>query len=214
MPANKDPKSYVRAVPLPIPSCKGYKLLARDTINFNPEFPTRTEVRKSNYDRRQDQMSAMGFRSANHKPYIGIGDPFYLDEKKMILHALGQWTEELASTSSSSDETDDDNDDTSGAPKPAFTAAKFVLRRSRKDLNTLNKAVVHGRNMIRNVSLGHGLFDLIHKEKQSKKQASELAIKKRREMLRNEFQPPKNESDEDSEDDIGEDVDLTKLVSS
>jgi len=24
---------------------------------------------------------------------MGIGDPFYLDEKKMIMHALGQWTE-------------------------------------------------------------------------------------------------------------------------
>lgn len=38
-------------------------------------------------------MSNMGFRSASHKPYVGIGDPFYLDERKMILHALGQWTE-------------------------------------------------------------------------------------------------------------------------
>ena len=26
-----------------------------------------------------------------------------------------------------------------------FAVAKFVLRRSRKDLNTINKAVVHGR---------------------------------------------------------------------
>ena len=93
MPASKDPKSYVRPVPLPIPSCKGVKLLARDKLNFNLESPSREEVFVSNYFRRQNQLSNMGFRSANHKPYIGIGDPFYLDEKKMILHALGQWTE-------------------------------------------------------------------------------------------------------------------------
>jgi len=93
MPAGKDPKSYVRPVPLPIPACTGIKLLARDTFNFNPEFPSREDVRKNNYNRRLNQMSAMGFRSANHKPYMGIGDPFYLDEKKMIMHALGQWTE-------------------------------------------------------------------------------------------------------------------------
>lgn len=93
MPASKDPKSYVKPLPLPIPACSGMKLLARDSINFNPEIPSREDVRKNNYNRRLNQMSTMGFRSASHKPYIGIGDPFYLDEKKMILHALGQWTE-------------------------------------------------------------------------------------------------------------------------
>ena len=68
-------------------------MLARDTLNFNPELPSREDVRKNNYNRRQTQMSLMGFQSLNHKPYVGIGDPFYLDEKKMILHALGQWNE-------------------------------------------------------------------------------------------------------------------------
>ncbi|XP_060590036.1 coiled-coil domain-containing protein 60-like isoform X8 [Ruditapes philippinarum] len=212
MPASKDPKSYVRPVPLPVPSCKGVKLLARDKLNFNLESPSREEVFISNYFRRQNQLSNMGFRSASHKPYMGIGDPFYLDEKKMILHALGQWTEEHASSSSSSDESDEEEEKKDTAPKPAFTAAKFVLRRSRKDLNTLNKAVVHGRNMIRNVSLGHGLFDLIDKEKQHKKEASEEAIRKRREQLRNEFQPPKTESDDDTDDDMNSDVDLANYM--
>ena len=38
-------------------------------------------------------MATMGFQSLSHKPYVGIGDPFYLDHKKLILHALGQWDE-------------------------------------------------------------------------------------------------------------------------
>ena len=36
-------------------------------------------------------MREQGFNAANYKPYQGIGDPFYLDKKKLILNALGQW---------------------------------------------------------------------------------------------------------------------------
>ena len=38
-------------------------------------------------------MNEEGFHSPSHKPYQGIGDPFYLDQKALILHALGQWDE-------------------------------------------------------------------------------------------------------------------------
>lgn len=92
------------------------------------------------------------------------------------------------------------------------SAASFVLRRSKKDMNTLQREVVHGRywglnfsklsfqsgididlklfayycnisiivflsifrNMVRNVKLGHGLFDLIKTE-----QAAKVSIFKR-----------------------------------
>ena len=36
------------------------------------------------------QMAEQGFRSINYKPYLGLGDPFYLDQRRLILHALGQ----------------------------------------------------------------------------------------------------------------------------
>lgn len=87
------------------------------------------------------------------------------------------------------------------------SAASFVLRRSKKDMNTLQREVIHGRywriflklsfqsgiyidmklfsnyyifikllffflsifrNMVRNVKLGHGLFDLIKTEQAAK----------------------------------------------
>ena len=48
---------------------------------------------RNNYNRRRNQMATMGFQSLSYKPYVGIGDPFYLDHKKLILHALGQWDE-------------------------------------------------------------------------------------------------------------------------
>ena len=89
----KDPRSYVSVAPLPIGSQKGLKIQARSIEVYNPAEPSRDHVRKENFIRRSNQISSMGFRSANHRPYHGIGDPFYLEEKKLILHALGQWDE-------------------------------------------------------------------------------------------------------------------------
>lgn len=40
--------------------------------------------------------------------------------------------------------------------------------------------------------------------------ASELALKKRQEQLRNEFQPPKTESDDETDEDLEHDVDLSR----
>ena len=44
------------------------------------------------------------------------------------------------------------------------------------------------------------------------KAASELALKKKRELQRNEFQPPKTESEDETDDELENDVDLTKYV--
>ena len=42
------------------------------------------------------------------------------------------------------------------------------------------------------------------------KVASELELKKRRELQRNEFQPPKTESEDETDDELEDEVDLTK----
>ena len=97
-PVHRDPRvghdydySFVESVPLPIASQKGLKIQARSEVVYNPAFPSRNEVRRENYSRRRQQVMQQGFSSVNFKPYKGIGDPFYLDQKKLILHALGQW---------------------------------------------------------------------------------------------------------------------------
>ena len=46
-----------------------------------------------NFQRRSAQFSSQGYQSVKHKAYCGIGDPFYLDEKKLMLHSLGQLNE-------------------------------------------------------------------------------------------------------------------------
>lgn len=203
MPA-RDPRSYISVTPLPIGPQKGLKIQARSIDVYNPTDPSRDEVRKLNFARRSAQLSGQGFQSANHKPYHGIGDPFYLDEKKLILHALGQWdaTQDWDMTSSSEDE--DSFAETSNAQRGNMTAAKFVLRRTRKDLNTLGKEVVKGRQMIRNVRLGYGLFDLIRQERMAKRTAAFLEKQRKQEALRSTWQPPKgdSESEEESDDDI------------
>lgn len=149
-------------------------------------------------------MSEQGFNALNYKPYKGIGDPFYLDEKKLILHSLGQWDENQEWETSSSSEDDEENTSSAAAPKASMTAAKFVLRRTRKDLNTLNKEVVKGRSMIRNVRLGHGLFDLIRQERLAKKVAAAAEKKKNLEQQRNQWQAARDSSSDES--DTGHDV--------
>ena len=39
---------------------------------------------------RLHQIGEQGYRSVNHKPYQLLGEPLYLEEKKLILHSLGQ----------------------------------------------------------------------------------------------------------------------------
>ncbi|XP_070209322.1 coiled-coil domain-containing protein 60-like [Littorina saxatilis] len=206
---SRDPRSYISLTPLPIDTQKGLKIQARSIQVYNPTEPSRDRVRKQNYVRRSAQMSGQGFRSANHKPYHGIGDPFYLDEKKLILQALGQWDETQEWDTSSSSEDEDSTADTKTARRGKSTAAKFVLRRAKKGLNTLSKEVVKGRQMIRNVSLGHGLFDLIRQERMAKKTAAMLEKQKKLELARNMWQPPKrdSETEEESDDDIIQDDD-------
>ena len=48
---------------------------------------------KKNYSRRSHQLNNCGYHAAINKAYEGMGDPFYLEEKKVILHGLGQWGE-------------------------------------------------------------------------------------------------------------------------
>lgn len=89
MPDSDNPRSYVRPVPLPIPSHQGLKITARNAKIYTCEVPTRREVARENYERRTHQMSKCGYRSVIYKPYQPVGE-VYLDDKKLILSALGQ----------------------------------------------------------------------------------------------------------------------------
>lgn len=87
-----DTRTFLKPVPLPFPSHKGVKIQARSFHVYNATIPLRDDVRKENYTRRRDQIASMGFRTPMNVPYKVIGDPLYLDHKKIILHGLGQFS--------------------------------------------------------------------------------------------------------------------------
>ncbi|XP_059154779.1 coiled-coil domain-containing protein 60-like [Physella acuta] len=218
---SRDPKSYVKSVPLPIPSQKGLKLQARCDSFLNPYTPTREEVWKCNYDRRKQQLSEQGFYAHIHQPYKAVGDPVYLDNRVMVLSTLGQWDENEQSRAVVAVEPTTEPEPPSlmafqDAAQVTVNVAKFILKRTKKDLNTLNKEVVKGRAMIRNVQLGHGLFHMIKQERYSKKAAKEAELKRKLERSRTEWQPPRvtSSSDEDTEpeDDLERDSDLENYI--
>ena len=86
-----DPRSgWIRQEPLPFPSHRGVTIQARNFDVYNATVPMRDEISKENYKRRLAQMTSMGFRTPVNVPYNVIGDPLYLDHKKIVLYGLGQ----------------------------------------------------------------------------------------------------------------------------
>ncbi|XP_077869355.1 coiled-coil domain-containing protein 60-like [Saccoglossus kowalevskii] len=219
-PKNQEPRKYIQPIPLPIPSHQGLLIQARSDSVYNCTHPTRNQVFRDNYARRQRQMREQGYNAISYKPYRCVGEPFYLDEKKIILHALGQLEneEDLEDTTSSSDEEKDkvkenkvqlstSHDDS--APK------KFVLRRkSTQNKKTLSKELTEGRRMITSVKLGHGLFNIISAQDNARRNAKQIERAKIKERARREWQPAHvpSSSDDETDDELAEEVDLSVFM--
>ena len=90
-----DPRSFIKPIPIQLPSHKGVKIQARSLNVYNATIPVRDDVRKDNYVRRRDQMSSMGFKTPINVPYKVIGEPLLLDYKSAVLHGLGQYQTDL-----------------------------------------------------------------------------------------------------------------------
>jgi hypothetical protein len=75
---------------LPFPSHKDVKIQARSFNLYNATLPNREEIRRDNYNRRKEQISSMGLKTPFNEPYKIIGDPLYLDHKRIILYGLGR----------------------------------------------------------------------------------------------------------------------------
>lgn len=81
----------IQPKPVPVPYSKTAKISARSLAAYKTQVPSPHEFREEKYRRRQSQLTSQGYFAAPNVPYKGLGDPFYLDEQRMILHALGQW---------------------------------------------------------------------------------------------------------------------------
>lgn len=89
--ANRNNPWRIQPKPVPVPYDKTAKIAARSLASYKTQVPSPHDAREEKYRRRQSQLTSQGYFAAQNVPYKGLGDPFYLDEQRMILHALGQW---------------------------------------------------------------------------------------------------------------------------
>ncbi|XP_029634102.1 coiled-coil domain-containing protein 60-like [Octopus sinensis] len=221
--ASGDPRNYVKCIPIPTANHKGVKIQARSSTIYNATIPTRDEIRKANYTRRQQQLSSQGFYCPVHLPYKEIGEPIYLDEETLILHAVGQLQEDV--NKKNTNQTDNEKKDNKQQlqyerpPSRSYAVTKMINLRSKKQLNTLNKAISNGRVLVRNVSLGRDLFVMIKETEHKKKKAVEDEERKRKEKVRLQWRNPMSDSSDESgiesdneSNDSQNDLDGTKSI--
>ncbi|MEE6503794.1 hypothetical protein FKM82_004958 [Ascaphus truei] len=213
----RDPRSYVVIKPLPIPSQKGLKIQARSPIHYNCWEPSREQVFRANYQRRQEQLSQQGYNSLTCKPYQDLGQPLYFEAKKLILHSLGQDERETKSKETIAEEEipEETRTDTSSKTSQAKPRAPFgtsvYLRHREKDTKSFNKELHHTRQLIANVRQGRGYFYLLHKEEEAKKLDRLKREHLQHEKRKTDPQPPRGSTEEISEEEMSKWADKTRL---
>ncbi|KAM5194635.1 coiled-coil domain-containing protein 60 [Mantella aurantiaca] len=203
MPGNADPRSYVVIQPLPIPSQKGLKIQARSATHYNCWVPCRGDIFRDNYYRRQRQLSQQGYNSPNYKPYEELGQPLFLEVKKLIVHSLGQ--EELdkkkEDTVNENDTPKENSSENFSKPPlskmPLSPGPSVYLKHRKKNTNGFNNGLNHTRRLISSVKQGRRYFHILQKEEGAKK--IEVQENQRQLQERNKTEPrPFRDSDSDS----------------
>ncbi|XP_075034644.1 coiled-coil domain-containing protein 60 [Mixophyes fleayi] len=204
-PGHCDPRSFVVIKPLPIPSQKGLKIQSRSPSHYNCWVSSREEVFRSNFARRQKQLSQQGYNSPNHKPYEDLGHPLFLEAKRLIIHSLGQdeqdsKPEETVIEKKAPEESKSDTSSKPPLPKPPAPCGSSVyLRHRKKDTRNFNQELNHTRKLISSVKQGRGYFHILHQEEEAKKvRAQETLLQEKR---RAEPQPFRDSSEDSSGDD-------------
>ncbi|XP_041755862.1 coiled-coil domain-containing protein 60-like [Coregonus clupeaformis] len=193
-----DPRHFVIIKPLPIPKPSGEKLQARSSTVWSACQPTREQVFWDNYHRRQRQLSRQGYRAAPWRPYEEVGQPLYLETKRLILESLGQPVEEA----SKADPLPEEDVPISTTPSDSPGANKSLPFRypqagKREDAVSLRKHLGHTSRLVSAVRQGRGYFHLLQKEEQEQEEAQQREQKRREEWQRVQPRPPCSESDSD-----------------
>ncbi|XP_028680376.2 coiled-coil domain-containing protein 60-like [Erpetoichthys calabaricus] len=205
MPLSKsaDPRTFVLLKPLPIGSPKGQKLQARSTSVYSALEPSREQVFKDNYQRRQDQLSRQGYWAPNWRPYQGLGDPLHLEPRQLILRSLGQddqvrnedpslQREPLAQESAAATSQ-------RSVKNESLSAHLSYLKSSEDERQTLRKHLSSTRKMMSAVKQGRGYLQLLQNEEHRMASAQILKMQQLAEEKRNEMRPPSRLSDDDSD---------------
>ncbi|GAB1603692.1 coiled-coil domain-containing protein 60-like isoform X1, partial [Argonauta hians] len=181
--ASIDARNFVKCAPVPTVDHKGIKIQARNSTIYNASIPSREEIRRANYMRRQQQLSNEGFYCPPHVPYKEIGAPVYLDEESLGVNKKNTIQYDNEKTNSKSQ---------LHFERPAshsYVVAKMNNLRNKKQLNTLNKTIAKSRALIRSVSLGRDLFAMMEENEIKRTKALEEEKKQRASKL--EWKDPK-----------------------
>ncbi|XP_067911686.1 coiled-coil domain-containing protein 60-like isoform X2 [Heterodontus francisci] len=204
-----EPRSFVMIKPLPFPPSKGLKVKARSLTVYSPCEPSRQQVFRENYCRRQNQLSQQGYRSVSWKPYQAVGQPLHLEPRQLILHSLGQLDQTVIDETNSTAEEKPEEAKCSSFPNVSkenkmFTAKLLHLKYKEKDLKTIRKDLSHTRQLVNTAKRGQGFFKRLRREEQEKQNVLLMEQNKLMEKRRKEWQPPKFSSDEESEEERDE----------
>ncbi|XP_067861786.1 coiled-coil domain-containing protein 60-like [Heptranchias perlo] len=204
-----DPRSFVMITPLPFPPSKGLKVKARSLTVYSPCEPSREQVFRENYRRRQKQLSQQGYRSVCWKPYQEIGQPLHLEPRKLTLHSLGQLDQAVIDETTSPTEEKPEEAKCLSSPNTSkeskmLTAKLLHLKYNDKDLKTISKDLSHTRQLVNTAKQGQGFFKRLRREEKEKQSVLLMEQKRLMEKRRIAWQPPKSSSDEESEEERDE----------
>ncbi|XP_028413060.1 coiled-coil domain-containing protein 60-like [Dendronephthya gigantea] len=192
----EDPRNYVASKPVSEISHKGLRVSARSSLVYTCSVPERREVAKQNYVRRNHQMQKCGYNSVSYKPYKTLGK-VYLEDKNLILVALGQKDDKINASSENIDlrviqepklENNEhksktktvENEEKADWKLTSESQVQFLSFKSTEKLENIQSQLSKGRKMINAVRLGFNLFRLIKEEKQRK--ADEAEVERQRKL--------------------------------
>ncbi|XP_005993352.1 coiled-coil domain-containing protein 60 isoform X2 [Latimeria chalumnae] len=198
-----DPRSFIVIKPLPIPPQKGLKIRARSSTVYSPCEPSRQQVFRENYLRREKQISEQGHSAAIWRPYQELGGPLYLEPRTLLLHSLGQ-LEQAQDSKTDLEAQDPQNEVQSvtsnkGSQRSRTLPVKLLqLKYREKELKNLGTNLSHTRRLVSAVKQGRGYFQLLRKEEDSRRKEQLRAQREEAEKRRTECQPSQRSSDEEN----------------
>ncbi|KAM6964857.1 coiled-coil domain-containing protein 60-like [Aplochiton taeniatus] len=200
-----DPRQFVIIKPLPSPKLSNNKLRARSSTVYSAFEPTRDHVFWDNYRRRQRQLTRQGYRAAPWRPYEEVGEPLYLEPKRLILESLGQPEEE---TPTIDEPAPVEDVPTNIDPPHSTTGSKRLplrcpLAGKREDSISLRKHLGQTRRLVSAVKQGRGYFQLLEKEKQEEEEAQQRERRRREEEERAQPRHPRYSSESSDSDSDG-----------
>eukprot|EP00794_Sanderia_malayensis_P012334 gene12334-13608_t len=207
-----DPRDFVSLKQIPIPSHVGLKITARcSTPVYTCQNPSRKDVARENYERRKYQVTQCGYKSVNYKPYKPVGEVF-LDDKELILKALGQIDVDDDEQSRGDDDSANESSTRLEGLADDFNTEEenITIHEERtENLQNLDGMLSKGRSILNKVRLGISLFKVIEEERRKKMSEGEMKMREEEELARKSMRPASKNQDHEYDND---NIDITRFL--